>query len=405
MEYIEKAKKVLIIDSEISYIAPLRNGLTKAGYEVICWDDDQKAFDLVKNLAADMIICEVEFSQLSGLELFKEVRSVPAYRSIPFIFLSNQKKVDDRIKSMELGVDDYITKPFYVEEVVARVDALFEEISQINRARSESEQGFSGSLLEMNLVDLIQTLELGKKSAIIKLRHDSSLGVVYIQNGEVIDAVLDDSAAEPALMKMFTWNIGNFYIEIVPVNRERRINIHNIELFNAAMEYINQWEQIKKGLPPLNTIVGKTDLNTYENLSEEEKKIINSIDENKKISTIIEQSRLDDLKSLALIKNLYQKGYLQETEDNYNPDSDEFLARLKKNASQSRTTRERVISLIANTFQNSGNVNHSLEGQRPERRQLPDRRKYGRRREDRLKESNQIRLTKADLHSIRERLS
>ncbi len=405
MEDIEKLKKVLIIDSDTSYTVPLRNALSKAGYEVMCWDDGQKAFEMVKNLQADMIISEVDLHQVNGHTLFKEIRSAPACKSIPFIFISSQKRVDDRIKSMELGVDDYITKPFFVEELVARVEALFSEISQINEEQSQSEKGFSGSLMEMNLLDLIQTLELGKKSAVIKLRHDSSIGLVYVMNGDVIEAVLDDLTPEQSLMRMFTWSIGNFYVEMTPVSRERRINIPNKELITAAMRLINQWEQITKGLPPLNTIISKTELNTFEKLSDEEVEIIKSIDDKKKIYEIIEQSMFDDLKSLTIVKSLYQKGYLQESEENFIPYTDNYLARLKNNASHSKTTRERVTSLIANVFQNSCNENKIIEEQGTERRQLPDRRRYGRRRDDRLKESNQIRLTKTDLLIIRERLS
>ncbi|UCE07306.1 MAG: DUF4388 domain-containing protein, partial [bacterium] len=334
-----------------------------------------------------------------------EIRSVPACKSIPFIFLSSQKRVDDRIKSMELGVDDYITKPFYVEEIVARVDALFTEISQISEEQSQSEKGFSGSLTEMNLVDLIQTLELGKKSAILKLKHNSCIGMVYVMNGEVVDALLDELSAEQSLMRMFNWNIGNFYVEMTSVNRVRTIHIPNKQLITTAMRRINQWEQIKQGLPPLNSMVNKTELNTYEDLSDEEKEIITSIKEKKRISEIIERSPFDDLKSLAIIKSLYQKGYLQESEDNYIPYTDNYLARLKKNASNSKTTRDRMASIISNVFKNSDNENKIIEEQKNERRQLPDRRKYGRRRDDRKRESNQIHLTKTDLLLIRERLS
>lgn len=405
MEEIEKVKKVLILDSDTSYTVPLRNALSKAGYEVICGDDGQKALEMAKNLEVDMIISEVELPQTSGHTLYKEIRSVPACKSIAFIFISSQKRVDDRIKSMELGVDDYITKPFYAEEIVARVDALFVEISQINEEQSQSEKDFSGSLTEMNLVDLIQTLELGKKSAILKLKHNSSIGMVYVMNGEVVDALLDDLAPNQSLMRMFTWNIGNFFVEMASVNRERTIHIPNKELITAAMRRINQWVQIQQGLPPLNTVIIKTELNTYEDLSDEEKEILNAINEKEKICEIIERSRFDDLKSLAIVKGLYQKGYLHETEDSYISYTDNYLAQLKKNASNAKSSRDRVASIIANVFKNSGNGNKIIEEQRNERRQLPDRRRYGRRREDRQRESNQIHLSKTDLLLIRERLS
>ncbi len=405
MEEIEKVKKILIVDNDSSCNIPLRNALAKAGYEVICWDDSQKVLEVAKNLQADMIICEVELPQMSGHDLFRQIRAIPACKLIPFIFLSSQKRVDDRIKSMELGADDYITKPFYVEEIVARIEALFSEISQLSEEQSQSEKDFYGSLSEMNLVDLIQTLELGKKSAILKLKHNSNIGLIYVMNGEVVDSSLEDLSSEKAIMRMFTWNIGNFYVEMAPVSRERTIHISNKELIAAGLRRINQWEQVKKGLPPLNTVMVKTELNTYEQLSDEEKEVIKNINEKKMIYEIIERSRFDDLKSLEIVKSLYKKGYLQETEDNYIPYTDNYLARLKRNASHSKSTSERVTSIIANVFKKIGDETKTLEEHKHERRQLPDRRRYGRRRDDRLREVNQIHLTKTDLLMIRERLS
>ncbi len=405
MEELDKMKKILIIDNDPSYVVPLRTALTKAGYEVTCWEDGQKAMEMVRNLPADMVISEVELPQFNGHEFFKEMRSNPSLKAIPYLFISNQKRVDDRIKSIELGVDDYIPKPFFVEEVVARVDALFAELSQFNEAQSQTERGFSGSLLEMNLVDLLQTLELGKKSAIIRLSHDSREGFVYVKDGEVIDATLEDQPPEQSLLTMFAWNIGRFVVEMTSVTRERRVQKSNKELIMAGMRQINQWEQLKKGLPPLDTIVGRTGLNSYEDLSEEEKEILSSIGGAKKISDIIEQSRFNDVTSLALIKSLYQKGYLEETEDNFVSHTNNYLARLKQRTSQAKSPRERVAAIIANVFKNSNHDNSRTEQPFSEKRQLPDRRRYGRRREDRLKESNPIHLTKSDLLMIRERLS
>jgi len=405
MEDNENVKKILIIDNDNSYTGPLRNALSKKGYDVVCWDDGQKAIEQAKTIEADLLIAEVELPEYNGHTLYKALRARSDSKSIPFIFLSSQKRVDDRIKCMELGVDDYITKPFYVEEVVARVQALFLEISQQNEEQSKTEKGFSGNLTEMNLVDLIQTLELGKKSALLKLKHNSTLGVVYVMNGEVVDSSLEDLPPERAVLRMFTWTIGNFSVEIMPVNRERTIQRSNKELMTIGLRRINQWEQIRQELPPLNTIVTKTEVNNYDQLDDEEKEIISGVNEKKMIYEIIEKSRFDDLKALLIINKLYKKGYLQETNDNYFSNADNYLMRFKQNASRSKTTKERVASIISNVLNKSGDENRVEEHLSIERRQLPDRRSYGRRRTDRLPESNHIHLTKTDLLMIRERLS
>ncbi len=401
----EKTKKILIVDSDTNYIIPLRNSLSKVGYEVVCWDDGQKALELAKSLHADLIISEVDLPKLSGHLLFKELRSAPACKTTPFIFLSSQKRVDDRIKSMELGVDDYITKPFYVEEVVARIDALFKEINKLSENQGQAEKGFSGNLTEMNLVDLIQTLELGKKSAVLKLKHNSTIGMVYVKDGEVIDAALPNLSPDNALMRMFTWTIGNFYVDITSVDRDKTVQTSNKDLINIGLRRLNEWNQIKEGLPSINTVVTKTQINSYDELSEEEGEMIECLDEKNYIYELIEKSRLDDIKALEVMRSLYQKGYLQETEDNYVPLVDDYVSKLKQNAPTSRTTTERVLSIVSNVFKKPEEVKETTQDQQYDRRQVPDRRKGDRRRFDRLKGQNQIYLTKTELLMIRERLS
>lgn len=397
-------KKIVLIDNDPGYVVPLKLEFEKTGYEVIYFDDSQKAREAFQSLQADLVLCEIELPQVNGHALFKEIRSLPAWRSIPIIFLSNQKRVDDRIKSIELGVDDYILKPFSVEEMAARVKALFKEISQLNDNHAHTEKGFSGNLTEMNLVDLIQTLELGKKSAILKLKHNSSSGLVYINNGEVIDSALENLPPDQALLRMFTWTVGNFSVEMTPVDRERTINISNKELITVGMRRINQWEQIKEGLPPLNAVVIKTGLNNFMGLSDEEKQLIASVEEKGMISEIIQKSHFDDLKALELIKGLMQKGYLKETDENYLSYTENYLAQLKEHASRSRTSSERAVSIISSFFHQSTDEKKMDDLPESERRQLPDRRRQARRRYDRMRESNHIHLTKAELLMIRERL-
>jgi len=401
----EKTKKILIVDSDTNYIIPLRNSLSKIGYEVICWDDGQKALELAKSLHADMIISEVDLPKVSGHALFKDLRSVPACKTTPFIFLSSQKRVDDRIKSMELGVDDYIAKPFYVEEVVARVEALFKEISKLNESQSQAEKGFSGNLTEMNLVDLIQTLELGKKSAVLKLKHNSTIGMVYVKDGEVVDASLPNLLPDKALLRMFTWTIGNFYVDITPVDRDKTVQTSNKDLINIGLRRLNEWDQIKEGLPPINAVVTKSQINSYDDLSEEEREMISSLDEKNFIYEVIEKSQLDDVKALEVMRSLYQKGYLQETEDNYVPLVDDYITKLKQNVPTSRSTTERVLSIVSNVFKKPDEDNTAQGNQQNERRQISDRRKGDRRRYDNLIGPNQIYLTKTELLMIRERLS
>lgn len=397
-------KKIVYVDNDTNNIVPLRSEFEKAGFDIICWDDAQKALEAIKNQQVDLVICETELPQMDGHGFFKKIRSMEALKATPFIFISSQKRVDDRIKSMELGVDDYIIKPFSIEEIIARVKALFKEIAFLGDTNHQPDKGFSGNLTEMNLVDLIQTLELGKKSAVLNLKHDSASGFVYIKSGEVIDASLESLPAEQALLRMFTWTIGNFYVEMIAVDRDRTIKMANKELITIGLRRINQWQQIKEGLPPLNTVVIKTDLNHSAELSEEEKQLIIAMNEKNMIYELVQKCKCDDLKALELIKGLINKGYLKTTDENYTSYTDNYLAHLKEVASKSRTTSERAVSIISSYFRPSSDEESLLDMSNNERKELPDRRRFSRRLHDRLRDNNHVHLTKAELLLIRERL-
>ena len=396
-----KKSNILLIDNDKTYVAPLRNALSEAGYNVSCWEEGQKILQLARELRADLIISEVDLPKISGQEIFKEIRSIPEFKTTPFIFLSDQKKVDERIKYIELGVDDYISKPFYVEEVVARAHNLLHEISHIHENEDSS---FSGNLTEMNLVDLIQTLELGKKSAVIKLRHHSSMGVVLLSEGQVVDASLDNLSPDEAIMRMFTWTIGSFFVDISTVNNKKKISKSNKELIGIGIRRANDWDQIKNGLPPLNTVILKSNSNNFSELTFEEKELLTSIDNNVQLCDIIEKSKYDDLKALGIIKGLYEKGYLQETENNHSHYVDDYLRRLKQNTTQLKSPSERAASIMSNLFQESKHLEVQAERRKTDRRQTPDRRKMGRRRIDRIQQTNVQHFTKAELLMIRQAL-
>ena len=188
------------------------------------------------------------------------------------------------------------------------------------------------------------------------------------------------------------------------VNNEPKIKKSNKDLIDIGIRRINDWEQIKQGLPPLNAVVLKTDNNNYIELSDDEKKVLSSINKKAQLCDIIEKSEFDDLKALELVRGLHQKGYFQETEDNYSHYVDDYLTRLKQNKSHSKSPSERAVSIVSNLFKESENKQAQAERRKIERRRATDRRKNGRRRDDRLQQTNLLYLTKAELLMLREAL-
>ncbi|MBN1154087.1 response regulator [candidate division KSB1 bacterium] len=398
-------KKILLIDEDSNYISSLRHSLNESGYELIYWDQAEKALEIIRSLNPDLIISEINLSRINGHDFFEKVKSIPEVKDAPFVFLSSQKRVDDRIKSMELGVDDLIVKPFYIEEVVARIENLLEEMSLLEQKKFQHDKGFTGDLSELGLIELIQTLEMGSKSGIIHLTYRSFEGTVYIREGLIIDAIMNELPPREALMRMFVWTEGTFHVEMINIDHEKRLESDNTTLINQAKNHINLWDTIKRNLPSLDTIVTVRDqmIREKNSLSNFEKNLIKNLNGRQSIYDIILESSAEDLRTLEIISDLFNKGYLIESElDTKQPTKP--LAHhengIRGESGSSSNNKERIItSILTETDQEK-----SLTA---ERRKL-DRRQYERRESDRKKNlsttEHKVYLDKAELLLIREKL-
>ena len=116
--------KILIIDDEQDILDLLSYNLEKEGYSVSTADDGLKGKELAEKGAPDLILLDLMLPGMDGLELCKSIRNNPKTASIPVIMLTAKSEEVDKVIGLEIGADDYVTKPFSVREINARVKAL-----------------------------------------------------------------------------------------------------------------------------------------------------------------------------------------------------------------------------------------------------------------------------------------
>jgi len=399
-------KKILLIDEDSNYISSLRRSLNESGYELIYWDQAEKALEIIRSLNPDLIMSETNLTKIDGHDFFERVKSIPEVKDAPFVFVSSQKRVDDRIKSMELGVDDLIMKPFYIEEVVARIENLLDEMSLIEKKRGLHEKGFTGDLSELGLIELIQTLETGKKSGIIHLTYKSFEGTVYVKEGQVIDAIMNELPPRDALMRMFVWTEGTFHVEMIIIDHETRLESDNTALIAQGKNHINLWEKIKRDLPPLDTIVKANDAQILEknSLSTLEKNLIKKLTDRQTIYDIIVNASADDLRILEIISDLFHKGYLIESDQTPNQ-ADSLPTQHSGSITQERGLLDEKKNKIINLIFAETDQEQTFKSDR----RKSDRRQHERRESDRRKNlrisENKVYLDKSELLLIREKLT
>ena len=135
--------RVLLIDDEPIYYKMIVHALKPHGYEVEYARTGMDGLKTVPLFNPDVIITDVRLPDLSGYEVAQRLRRDPRFESIPLIFLTSQADLSNKLKAFEVGADDYLSKPFQPEELVARVGMLVRrgEVLRVARQQRGQESG------------------------------------------------------------------------------------------------------------------------------------------------------------------------------------------------------------------------------------------------------------------------
>ena len=134
--------RILVVDDEPTLLATLRFNLEREGYEVITASDGGEAIALAENVRPDLVLLDLMLPGMHGFEICRALRK---HTSIPIVILTARSDEVDRIVGLEVGADDYITKPFSMAELIARLRAHLRRAGG-SRTAEEAELILSGPL-------------------------------------------------------------------------------------------------------------------------------------------------------------------------------------------------------------------------------------------------------------------
>ncbi len=117
--------KILIVDDDINICELLRLYVEKEGFSAIVANDGASAVEMFKTNSPDLILLDIMLPKLDGWQVCREIRKSS---SVPIIMLTAKGEVFDKVLGLELGADDYVTKPFETKEVIARIKAVLRRI-------------------------------------------------------------------------------------------------------------------------------------------------------------------------------------------------------------------------------------------------------------------------------------
>jgi DNA-binding response OmpR family regulator len=131
--------KILVVEDEPNMVAGLRDNFEFEGYEVITARDGVEGLHRALEESPDLVVLDVMMPRLSGLEVCRQLRAKRA--SIPIIMLTARGQEVDKVVGLELGADDYVTKPFSIRELLARVKAILRRTAVVPKDKDQHSFG------------------------------------------------------------------------------------------------------------------------------------------------------------------------------------------------------------------------------------------------------------------------
>ena len=217
-----KTVKLLLADDN-----PLVRDLIVKGLEHFCEvevsTDGADALLKVVDAPPDVILCDYKMPGLDGRQLFEKLRARESTRHIPFLFMAGRADIEERLRPLVDGVEEFITKPFLVKDLVRITKKVVDRLHLEKLQKQASRPGvIQGRLEEMNMTDLLQSLEMGQKSCRLIVQKGGERGELYFAIGQCRDAKVGSLEGDDAVYKVILWNEGEFEIDFNAANASTR---------------------------------------------------------------------------------------------------------------------------------------------------------------------------------------
>ena len=177
--------KVLVIDDDIAINELIKVNLELAGYKAIQAHDGVKGFALVKQEMPSLVILDVMMPDVDGFTVAKRIRQNEDTKNIPIIMLTALSQLNDKVNGFNIGVDDYLVKPFEVEELMVRVRALLKRTNQIPISASTRDLLTLG---EITLLPEQYSVKIGEKQTKLTPIEFDIFNLLFQNHGNMVSS-------------------------------------------------------------------------------------------------------------------------------------------------------------------------------------------------------------------------
>ncbi|HVZ88016.1 MAG TPA: DUF4388 domain-containing protein [Polyangia bacterium] len=331
------AQAILIVEEDEAIRRILDLSLRHAGFAVGLASSNEEA---IRRLAdgPDLVIAGA--SDADGLAFCRRVKQT-GERLPPAVVLISDPDLESKTRGLEAGADDFVVKPIYVQEVVARARALLQrrererlELSAhaadpVAAAATGGEAGdsaaaplpqqgdrFVSDIADVPLVDLLRAIAAHQKSGVAAITADTGArGEIFFRQGNVVDGEVGRLSGRDAIYRLFCWTAGRLEVEWKSIRRKDTIEMRPQELLMEALRRVDEWRRLLAGLPPLDTIFEvdyRTLAEQLADIPDEVNRILRLFDGVRTFLQVIDDCGLPDLDAAAAIGKLCHQRIIRD---------------------------------------------------------------------------------------------
>ncbi len=203
--------KILLVDDNPMVLGLLQQALAPMGDVAIASDGADALLKAVDDLP-DVLISDYRMPGMDGRQLLEKLKSRPATSGITVILMASKADISERL-SMADPIEDYIEKPFFLKDATHKIKRVVDRIALEKLSKAASSDGvLRGNLTQMNVIDLVQSLEMGRKSCLLTMTKGDEKCEIYFNQGQAKHAAYGSVSGDEAVFKVLRWTEGNFQI-------------------------------------------------------------------------------------------------------------------------------------------------------------------------------------------------
>jgi len=321
-------QSILLIDPHQRSLSVMEPSLRKFGYEVQCAMGRPQAESYMKLSPPDLIVTEVALEgrgsqDQEGIALCKALKEDPTFAETPVIFVSDQEEA--RVLCLNAGAETFLLKPVYMGELKTVIEAALKRRQRVSLEHASGDR-FFGRLEEMGLLDLLQVIDVSRRSGELQIEHRGQRGSLSFQDGQLLDAQMGHLTGPEAIYRLLTWEFGQYEFDFNASPKPRRIELSIGQVKEEGLRRLDEWNQMCGQLPSLDTVlrVDRSAISSRgEALSTEMSVLLNLFDGRRTMQEVIDQASLPDLTTLNAMTLLYFEGLVNEVRERVTPREDE----------------------------------------------------------------------------------